>query len=187
MGYPSLDYVAEDKHVLVNASLAAAIGLFPSYLASAIRRIPDPRNENAWVAAISMTFPSPPFIDRFGCQIALEVTENKVQHIAKELFDAHLETTAGLRYFRLPSGAKILPNPKSTLRGCRYDSISPMFGLEISGAIIAGPVHQDDIKKGNDSADCVSMVISHQANDGAVIYVSLGLLEGTQIKEKLFV
>jgi len=31
------------------------------------------------------------------------------------------------------------------------------------------------------------MVVSHRADDGAVIYVSLGLWEGTQIRKKLYV
>jgi hypothetical protein len=38
----------------------------------------------------------------------------------------------------------------------------------------------------SDTSDCVSMVISALAQEGAVIYTSLGLWKGTQIKHKLF-
>lgn len=118
--------------------------------------------------------------------MALDITDNKVEHIAKELFDVHLETTAGLRYVYLPGGAKVLPNPKLTLRGCRYDIISSVFGPHASSAIAASPTYQDDIKQGRDRTGCVSMVISHRALEGAIIFASLGPREGTLIGDRLY-
>jgi hypothetical protein len=68
-----LKYPAEVKHVLVNALLAAATSFFPTYLSDAIKRIPDPDNENALVADISMIFPRAPYTGKFGCQMALVI------------------------------------------------------------------------------------------------------------------
>jgi len=184
----SSDCFAEDEHVLVNASLAEATRLLPRDLSNAIKRNPDPKNENILVAAISMTFPNGSFTDKFGCQMALEVTDDKVQYLAWELFEVRLETRAGLRYVCFAdSGSKILPNPKFTLQGCRRKIISSTFGPEMSNAITTSPLYQDDARQWRDCTDCVSMVISHQAHDGAVIFVSLGLWEGARIKKKLYV
>ncbi len=118
--------------------------------------------------------------------MALMVTNNKVQRIAKELFGAELEINAGLRYVCLSAETKVLPNPLFTLQGCRLDVISPMFGDETACAIMASLLYQEDIKQGHEHTDCVSMVISHQAVDGATLYVSLGLMEGNEIRDKLY-
>lgn len=170
----------------MHASLAEAIHLFPPYLSGAVKRIPDTVNENALVAAIAMTFPAAQATKRFGCHMTLDITENKVEHIARELFHAHLETTEGLRYVCLPGGAKVLPNPHFTLRGCRHEIILPIFGPETSGAIMASPVYREEFRQGRNCTDCVSMVISHGAHDGGSIIVTLGLREGALLKDKLY-
>ncbi|KAM4063368.1 hypothetical protein HRG_013901 [Hirsutella rhossiliensis] len=179
---------AENEHVLVNASLANATRLFPRDLSNGIKRNHDPIDGNVLAAAISMTFPNAPFTEKFGCQMALEVTDDKVQHLARELFEVRLETRAGLRYVCFAGGcSKILPNPKFTFQGCRRNVILSTFGSDISNAITASPLYQDETRQWRDSTDCVSMVISHQAHDGALIFVSLGLWEGIQIRKKLYV
>jgi hypothetical protein len=133
-----------------------------------------------------MTVPSAP-MGKFGCQMALEVTDNKVQHIAKVLFDAHLETTAGLRYIYLGGGGKVLPNPHFTLQGCQRKMISSMFGCEIYDAITASFAYQDELnKRGDDSTDCVSMVISSAADHGALIFMTLEPVQGILIRDKLY-
>lgn len=100
--YHSSDIFTETEQVVVNGSLAETGKFYPPYLSKAIRRIRDQSNENAFVAAISMTFPDARVTTKIECQMALEITANKVEHMAKELFDAHLETTEGLRYVCLP-------------------------------------------------------------------------------------
>lgn len=132
-----------------------------------------------------MTFPDARVTTKIECQMALEITANKVEHLAKELFDAHLETTEGLRYICLPGGAQVVPNSKFTLRGCRHDIISSMFGLETYRAVMASPACQVEAKLGHDTTVCISMVISQGADDVAVVFLSLGLREGTLIAEKL--
>jgi hypothetical protein len=172
---------------LINASLAEAARLCPHDLSNAIRRIPDPVVEDTLAAAITMTFPSALFADKCACQMAIEITDDKVQHFARQLFGTRLETRAGLRYVCFADGgSKIRPSPKLALQGCRRDIIPSTFGPELFHAIAAGPIYQDDAREWRDCTDCVSMVIPHQAHEGAVIYVSLGLWEGTQIRKKLY-
>jgi hypothetical protein len=118
--------------------------------------------------------------------LALEITDNKVEHLAAELFGVHLETTAGLRYFDIPGGIKVLPNPKLTLRGGLSDKISPIYGLETCAAIMAGPVYQEDVRQKRDRTDAVSMVVSQWASEGATLFAALAPMEATLIKDRLY-
>lgn len=187
--YPSVgpaDHLAENEHVLVNASLAGTKRLLPSYLSGGIEKYPDPANEGALVAGISMTFPNEPLTGRNGCTMALSVGGNKVQGLAKDLFEANVETNSGLRYVWLTGRTKIVPNPNYIIQGCRFEIIPVTFGAAIAEAIAASPRYQEDVRLGNDFTDSVSMVISHQADHGGIIYVSLGLWEGSSIRSKLY-
>lgn len=177
--------LAADEHIFVNASLASAKQLFPTDLLDAIRRDPDPSREIDFVAAISMVLPKTTFEARLECQMTLTVTDDKVQHLARELFGIRLETTAGLRYV-CASGTKILPNPKATFRGCQSGIIRSTFGDEVCSAIRTSPTYQDDARRWRDTTDAVSMIVSHAGDDGADICLRLGLIHGTQIKQKLY-
>lgn len=178
------DYPAANNQVLVNPPLDA-ISLFPTYLSSAIKRIPHPDDENAFVAAISMIFPEAPYPDRFGCQMVLDVLASKVERLALELFDTCLETNEGLRYILQPDGGMITPAPKLILQACQYKAIPNIFGSVASG-IMASPPYQKDVKQRKMRTGSVSMVVSHLASEGAVISVYLGLREGTEIKKAIF-
>lgn len=175
--------IAEDDHVLVSAPLAATAQIFTeNELFDAIRRDPDPRDANACVAAVSMTF----HYASSACQMTLHITSDKVNHLARELFGIRLETKDGLRYV-CAGGSKILPNPMFTFQGCPRTVIQSTFGAEVSRAIQASPPYQDDARQWRRTTDAVSMVISHEGDVGAAICLRLGLYEGTQIKQKLYV
>lgn len=168
-----------------NASVAAAIQLFPSELANSIRRIPDPKCTGALVAAVWIAFPPPPDLNKIQCTMSLELTDEKVQYYAWELFRVRTETKDGLQYI-YDGGAKVLPNPKTTLQGCRREVTRFIFGNETADGIAANPIYQDEERQGRDRTDCISMVISQQACEGAIIYIRLGEREGTEIKKKLY-
>ena len=177
---PSI-YFTPDDQVFVNASLAVATHLLPRDLSNAVKRHPHPKNENTLVAAIGMSFPN-----NVECQMALEITPDKVQHYARSLFGVRLETAAGLRYICI-GGAQVLPAPQFTLRGCKADIIPDTFGPEVSDAIQFSPTYQDDVVKNlRDCTHSVSMLISQQADEVAVIFLSLGLWLGTRIREELY-
>lgn len=181
------NYFDEDKHVLIDASLAGTTDLFPAALANSIKRVPHSRSGNELVAAISTIFPTEREVtDKFGCQMALEITADKVPYLAHKLFGVQVETKAGLRYIIWSSGSKVLPCPKFTLQGCPFDAILSVFGEEANNAMAASPKFKEDRKEWRSITDCMSMEISHLADEGATIYVSMGLWEGARIRKKLY-
>ncbi|KIW37292.1 uncharacterized protein PV06_10633 [Exophiala oligosperma] len=134
-----------------------------------------------------MTFPNATIMSQKPRVImSIEVMVNKVEHLAMELYGVHLETHQGLRYVYFPGGAKVLPNPIITLQGCQPGKISPIFGPETLNAITANPDYQDEVKQGYDCTDCVLMLISQAASDGATFLLSLAPMEGTEIKNRLY-
>lgn len=177
--------LAEYDHVLCNASLEKATKLLPRALSNAIRTNPNPKDEKTLVADISMTFPNGQLLNMDHCQMTLRLVKEKVAHLAWVMFDTKLETMDGLRYFCVGE-QKMLPNPKLTLKGCRLDILLSIFGSGLTDAIKASPICQDEVKRMRSHTDSVSMVISHRAQDGADIYVALGLYGGTTIKEQLY-
>jgi hypothetical protein len=179
------DSFAETEQILVNASLAETTKLYPPYLSSAVRRIRDPANPNEFVAAISMKFADSQMNIKTDCEMALEIAANKVEHMAMELFNAHLETIEGLRYIYLPGGAKVWPNPNLTLQGCKRDVVSSMFGSETSNAIMVTHAYQMEVKQGLDRTDCISMEISQGADTAGLVFLRLGLGEGSLIAKRL--
>ena len=180
-------YFAPDDQVFINAALLAATKLMPRDLSNAVKRHPHPNKQNTLVAAIAMSFPDARLTMNVVCQMALEITADKIQHYALVLFGVRLETTAGLRYICI-GGAQALPGPKLTLRGCKVDIIRDTFGPEVSRAIQDSPIYQDDVVINcRDCTNSVSMLISHQADEGGVILLSLGLWHGTPIMRKLYI
>ncbi|TWU70386.1 hypothetical protein ED733_000176 [Metarhizium rileyi] len=183
--FAQLDYTAQYEQVFVNASLEETIRLFKSSsLSDAVRRILEPGSASTLVASISMSFPN--VRSDFGCQMAIEIMENKIDNIARDLFNVRLEVTAGLRYICLPDGGKILPNPKFTIRGCPIDTITRNFGKEVGDAVRANPAFQDELNSWRQRTDCIWMVISHKANDKAQVCLSMGLIQGTLIQRRLY-
>ncbi|KIW66405.1 hypothetical protein PV04_05741 [Phialophora macrospora] len=185
VAHHDIESLAETEQILVNASLAETTKLYPPYLSSAVRRVRDPANPNEFVAAISMKFPNSQMNIKSDCEMALEIAANKVEHMAMELFSAHLETIEGLRYIYLPGGAKVWPNPNLTLQGCKREVVSSMFGSETANAIMVTHAYQMEVKQGLDRTDCISMEISQGADMAGLVFLRLGLGEGSLIAKRL--
>lgn len=133
-----------------------------------------------------MNIPEPPVLDREGCQMSLDITSDKIQHLAQMIFGRRLETYNGLRYVCFADGGKILPNPHLTLQGCRRTALHETFGPKISHAITTSPRYKKEAREAREKTDCISMVVSADASMGAFLCLSLGVYEGTQIKKELF-
>jgi len=124
--------------------------------------------------------------NKFGCMMTLEITCNKVEHLARELFDAHVEATDNHRYLLLPTGLRIIPSPDLVLRGCKRHVILKVFGQDIHNAVTASPAYREEVIRGKNLTESVTMTISHKADDGAFINVSLDEKEGVRVKGKLY-
>lgn len=173
-----------NNHVLINANLPAAMRFYPQDLSSSIRRLPHPRDKGTLLAGIWMTFSNDP--EKLECHMSIHIKAEKIPHLAWKLFGVHLEIKDGLRYIYLPGGSKILPNPKFTLQGCPQDLIASVFGLDLAKAIETSPKYIKEVEQCVDRTDCVAMVISHLADEGATFLLSLGLWEGARIRKILF-
>lgn len=171
-------------HVLCGGSLDGMIRLFPVYIADSINRIFNPKDNNVLTASIAMSFPNTASI--VECQMTLYINSNKIDNLARDLFDVHLEVHAGLRYVYFAEGAKVLPNPRLTLRGCRVDMVSRIFGSDVFDAMTASPEYRTEVMHRRGRTECVSMVISHDANHEAEVSVSMGIVKGASIREELF-
>lgn len=118
--------------------------------------------------------------------MTVEVTSSKIDHIARELFGAHLEAEDGFRYLYLSGGAMATPGPRLFLKGCRLDVLRPFFGGHVADAIRATQACQRDIEEGRDYTSCVSMAINHAADLPAQVSATLRLKEGALLRDRLY-
>lgn len=177
------DFLTSYKQLIVNPPLHTAKKLLHKDLSNAIRTTQNPNPNGVLLAAISMAFP--PTGGTNDCQMVLEILDDKVQHFAKRWFRQRLESKDGLRRLVACNGSTIVPYPRMTLQGfrrCRRGD----FGRDVSHAITTSPRYQDDEKHSRPYTDSVSMVVAADAKAGAQVYLSLGLVEGIRIKDKLF-
>ncbi|RYP59464.1 hypothetical protein DL771_010891 [Monosporascus sp. 5C6A] len=177
---------APQKDMYIEASLKVAKELFPTEFMDSIRRIPSTKLPDTLVADISMLFQKGHMRDHFGCQMIIEITEEKVAWYALRLFDVQVEVKDGVRFLRYPGGGKVQPDPSIRLQACRRDIITCTFGAETDRAISASPICQREEKEERDRTDGVSMTISNQAMEGAKITVYLGEWRAANLKKKLY-
>lgn len=155
------------------------LNLFNEYFRSAIRR-----NDagSCKTAAISINFP--PYRDN-NCFMTIEVLPNKVERLALELFNAHLETNEEMRELVLPGGLKAAP---LRLQGASPKAVLNVFGPQTAAALEAAPYRKVEIEEeGRDSATrCVTMSECHDSSKGAILTLTLGRIGASQIYERLF-
>lgn len=176
-------YFSEPGNTLVHAVISECTRLFPPYLARAIRRNPLPENADIIAAAVSITLPRAGWT---ACLMRIEVAGSKIDHIAHELFDVHIEAEDGSRYIYLPGGSTVAPNPCLVLRDCRLDRLHPFFGARVADAIRTTPTCQMDMKEGRDHTSCVSMVVPSAVDDTGDIYALLCPSDAALLRESLF-
>ena len=176
-------YFSEPGHALVHAVISECTRLFSPYFAGAIRRYPLPQNADIMAAAVSITLPRPGWT---ACLMRIEVIGSKINHIAQELFDVHIEVEDGCRYIYLPGGSTVSPDPRLILRDCRLDRLHRFFGARVADAIRTTPTCQMDIKEGRDNTSCVSMAIPSDVDDTGDIYALLCQSDAELLRESLY-
>lgn len=166
-----------EEHPVYYATVAECRRLFPPYMAAAIRRKAGPEDEQEPIAAMSI---SPEGV------LQLELANNKVEHVARELFGAHVETADGFRYIYLQGTTKAMPNPSLVLKGGRPPAIRELLGTPIAEAVFATSAYQSEVRDGRgDSTDCVTMTIPHAASDSAEVCVLLTNKEADLLRANL--
>jgi len=178
-----LDSINRVNQTKINASLQGVTSIFDERMYRAIRHVPV--NENGTVvlkAAITMGFPE----DLVDCVMMLDICEEEVEHLLKDLFRCDKILLMGLLHLK-QNDVKIttnMSNPEFNLKGVRDQTIYDVFGGEILRAITESKMRKKELKEQGDCAtDCVSMIIPKK---GAYINLCLDLKGGVEIKDKLY-
>ncbi|KAI1129389.1 hypothetical protein F5Y10DRAFT_238505 [Nemania abortiva] len=167
------------QHSFSTTSPSKAKAILPDDLFHALNK--SYSSENKLVACIGMSYSK----EREYCQIALDIHPSKVQRFAQELFGVNLETNAGLRYLAM-GYIKVLPSPKTTIQGCRLDVMESFFGRMLYSAIQASGFYKRDIQELSDHTRAVSMEVSRNAEDVAVLTLRTDCLRFADVWAELY-
>lgn len=163
---------------LDEASVSACNLVFPEYLAGAIVR--QSKLGDTLAAAVSLT---PTQDDRVAC-LNINVTPKRIENIAQELFNAHLENEAGVRYAYM-GHTRLIPTQELVLEWCRLESIPLIFGNILAQAVSSSPVYEKERLGEEERTKCVSMVVSGAVDKCARVEVLLALEQATEIANML--
>ncbi|KAH8763810.1 hypothetical protein F5883DRAFT_359328, partial [Diaporthe sp. PMI_573] len=117
--------------------------------------------------------------------LSIQVTSNKIEHIAWELFRVRLKDEAGFR-FACAGLARVFPGPNFSLRYCHLEPILHMFGEHMEAAISANPVYQQERLRHDNYTTCIMMNVPIAVDNCATILISLHRREGAHVKDLLF-
>lgn len=167
-----------NQETVSDPSIKRIACVYPQYLCGAIRKTGS-------TAAVTMVFPSYFPGGKVACLMSLAIVANKVQHIAMELFGTHLETEDGFRYIIQENGGRLFPQ-EVVLQGAQDRAIAKLLGPETSYAIAVSPVRKEEVRQEIHATRCVTLQITSNCHEDAILSLNLGLEEGFQLKEKLY-
>ena len=130
-----------------------------------------------------MDFPIDGLVDYL---ISLAINHTKVGYLALSLFNVHVESAGQVRYIVLNKGTKLLPSPEITLKGALDENIIRILSPEIYGAIQSSRMRRKEMEEGNHITECISIILTSKPEEGAIINLSLGLKDSTNLKNKLY-
>lgn len=122
--------------------------VFPHYMCTIIVKSGDD-------ASIMLSFPSDPTL----CRLVLDISATAVQHLAKELFDAHIRDENGRRCVVLEHGTTMDINSSMTLRGATGVPLDKLFGQMVGQAIRLSPQRMEELSMGELLSKCVFMEV----------------------------
>lgn len=177
--------VPNDAHFTITYPPASRLpNIFPRSLAKAIKR---KRMKSGWSAGITMSFLGDLHADtRFGPMITLQTTTHLADKFAMPLFRMKLRSANGQRAQVLPDGALSIHEGEITVRGCKREAILEVFGSGIDKAVKASAVYKDELARGEDLTDCVSMIIPSNSNEGVVFNLLLEEIWAIKFKDALY-
>lgn len=169
--------------VLENASLQGIADVFDPYIYGAISKVTVQIGGNPSLkAAVTMDFPRRGLVD---CLMSLAIQPSKVGYLAMALFGIQVESVGEIRYVSL-NGVRMTHNSEIILKGVLDEAIIDVFGSEIHRAVTACRMRKKELEEGNHKTECVSMILTSNSDEAAIINLSLGVEEGTQIRGKLY-
>ncbi|KAF8846903.1 hypothetical protein BDZ45DRAFT_666419 [Acephala macrosclerotiorum] len=174
----------QEHEVLENASLQGIADVFGEYMCGAIRRdTVRSGGTTSLKAAVTMVFPYPGLVD---CLMSLAIHQDEVECLAMALFNVRVESMGEVRHVVLNGGVRLTPNPEITLKGVLDEAIIRVFGPEIHRAITASRMRKKELEKGNHVTECVSMILTSSSGEGAIINLSLDMIGGARVQNKIY-
>jgi hypothetical protein len=132
-------------------------------------------------ASVTTVFPPWGAVD---CLLSLDICETSVEPLAMALFNATVKWVKESLHIGFARGTSLtIPNSEVTLKGVHDEAIAQVFGSEIQLAIKQSRIRIQEMEKGKLMTECVSMIITEK---GAIISLSLGLIQGLEIQKKLY-
>lgn len=158
--------------------------VFNTKIREAIKGETFQRNGTTYLkAAISMLFPIHLVHD---CIMTLVIHEDRVEDLAKTLFNLKIETQKHGRYFRYSEGCYLAPSPEFVVKGIPNDVILAVFGPQIYAAVQASIIRKKKLEAGLHVSQSISMVIPVNPADPAVINLTLDTICACRIRTKIF-
>lgn len=100
------------------------------------------------------------------------------------LFNATVKWVGNSLHIGFEIGTTLtVPNSEVTLKGVGDEAIAIVFGSEIQQAIKESRIRQRELEEGRLMTECVSMIVTEK---GAIVNLSLGLVQGLEIQKKLY-
>ncbi|KAI1382524.1 uncharacterized protein F4822DRAFT_423533 [Hypoxylon trugodes] len=120
---------------------------------------------------------------RIQCFLTLGISPEKASHLLDQLFGVRLDVNGDATSILYKNGVEVLLHrqPLIILQGGCTDTIPSIFGPEIAEGIKESPQFIEG-KQERKTSSAVSATISTKVD----IHVSLGLIRGTILAEKLF-
>jgi hypothetical protein len=167
-----------------NASPEGTQDVFNEYMCDSITTHTIQIDEMTYPKAdVTMDFPSQGLVD---CLMSLAIHESRVKYFAEVLFNAKVESDGDVRYVILPGGAILTPAPEVSLKGVPDEAIVLGFGHMIYDAVASSRGRKEELERGRRDTHGVSMILSRNSGDGAVINLSLEAKRGAKIHDKLY-
>ncbi|OJJ42058.1 hypothetical protein ASPZODRAFT_137517 [Penicilliopsis zonata CBS 506.65] len=174
--------ITNTQEIFEHASIDGIAAVFKGLICGAIRTTSVHVNGiTRSTASVTTVFPPWGAVD---CLLSLDIWETSVEPLAMALFNATVKWVKESLHIGFTRGTSLtIPNSEVTLKGVHDEAIVQVFGSEIQQAINQSSIRIQEMEKGKLMTECVSMIITEK---GAIISLSLGLVQGLEIRKKLY-
>ncbi|KAK2036763.1 hypothetical protein LZ31DRAFT_560918 [Colletotrichum somersetense] len=146
--YGSIGFDFDSRSQLAWPSASYLWMVFPVYLASVIVKT---ENKAAWLRA---SFPG----DFTKCELEFFISASAIQHIAKELFDLHIDIRDQQRGILLDNDVFVKVDGSLTLTGSPLGKVEKLLGVQATQAYQISPSRSEELNNGQAmKTNCLSM------------------------------
>lgn len=130
---------------------------------------------------ITMNFPLEGMTD---CAMSFDLHSSAVEEVAMGLFHIKVGSMGDKRYVRFNSDVKLIASDL-TLKGASKESIKEWLGDEMLDAVSSGKMRHQEQEAGQNTYDCVSMMIQEGTDQLGMVTLTLDLVAASRISKRL--